>query len=107
MWIFFLATVNKCTITIMIIINIKNFLEIHFCGFQYTVSKITVKKKKLYCTLMHYKARKVFLDLFSTNQGNSSETTFVVGATKWTSKFQSLAMIGWLNARNNMKVSII
>ena len=43
---------------------------------------------------MHYKARQVLLDLFSTNQGNSSEMTFVTGATKSTSKFENLAMIG-------------
>ena len=43
---------------------------------------------------MHYKARQVLRDLFSTSQGNSSETTFVIGATKLTSKFENLAMIG-------------
>ena len=42
---------------------------------------------------MHYKARQVLLDLFNTNQGNSSETIFVAGATQSTSKFESLAMI--------------
>ena len=52
---------------------------------------------------MHYKARQVLPNLFSTNQGNSSETTFVTGATKSTSKFENLAMIGWLNATNNLK----
>ena len=43
---------------------------------------------------MHYKAREVLLDLFSTNQGNSLETTFVAGATKSTLKFENLAIIG-------------
>ena len=42
---------------------------------------------------MHYKARQVLLDLFNTNQENSSETIFVTGATKSTSKFENLAMI--------------
>ena len=31
---------------------------------------------------MHCKARHVLHDLFSTNQGNGSEMTFVAGATK-------------------------
>ena len=31
---------------------------------------------------MHYKAKKVLRDIFSTNQENSSEMTFVTGATK-------------------------
>ena len=31
---------------------------------------------------MHCKARQVLRDLFSTNEGNRSEMTFVVGATK-------------------------
>ena len=31
---------------------------------------------------MHCKARQVLRDLFSTNQGNGSEMTFVAGATK-------------------------
>ena len=33
-------------------------------------------------TLMGCKARQVLRDLFSTNQGNGSEMTFVAGATK-------------------------
>ena len=33
-------------------------------------------------TLMDCKARQVLRDLFSTNQGNGSEMTFVAGATK-------------------------
>ena len=52
---------NKCTITmIIIIINVKNFLD----------------------ALMLYKARQVFCDLFSTNQENGLEMTFVTGVTK-------------------------
>ena len=31
---------------------------------------------------MHYKARQVFRDLFSTNLGNGSDMTSVTGATK-------------------------
>ena len=80
---FFLPTVNKCTIIMIIIIsNVKYFLERNiFAGFQYTVSKITLLKK-LYCTLMQYSARQVLRVLSSINQGNCSETTFVAGATK-------------------------
>ena len=37
---------------------------------------------------MHYEARHVLLDVFSTNQGNSFETTFVARATKSTSTFE-------------------
>ena len=37
-------------------------------------------------TLMHCEARYVLPGLFSTNQGNGSETTFVAGATKITLK---------------------
>ena len=70
MWIIFLATVNKCTITIMKIINVKSFLERHFCGISiYSFENNLTFIKKLYCTLMHYKARQVLRDLFSTNQG--------------------------------------
>ena len=32
-------------------------------------------------TLMHCKARQVLRNLFSTNQGNGSDMTFVAGAT--------------------------
>ena len=56
---------------------------------------------------MHYKPRQVLRDLFRTNQVNSSETTFVTGATKSTSKFENLAIIGLLNARSNLKALII
>ena len=56
---------------------------------------------------MHYKARQVLDDLCSTNQRNSSEMTFVTGATKSNSKFEDLAMIEWLNARNSLKASIM
>ena len=53
-------------------------------------------------TLMDCKARQVLRDLFSTNQGNGSEMTFVAGATK-----VNLAMIGCHDAGNNLKTSII
>ena len=56
---------------------------------------------------MHYKARQVLHDLLSTNQRNSSETTFVTGATKSTSKFENLDMVGRLNVRNYLEASII
>ena len=39
--------------------------------------------KKLYCIQkLRCTARQVLRDLFSTNQGNGSEMTFGVGATK-------------------------
>ena len=93
---------------IIIIINVKSFLERHFCGISiYGFENNLTFIKKMYCTLMHYKARQVLRDLCSTNQGNSLEATFVAGATKSTSKFENLAMIGWLNAGNNLKALII
>ena len=79
----------------MIINNVKSFLERHFCAISiYSFENNLTFIKKLYYTLMHYKARHVLCDLFSTNQENSSETTFVAGASKSTSKFESVAMIG-------------
>ena len=33
-------------------------------------------------TLMQWKSRQVFRDLFRNNQGNGSDMTFVAGATK-------------------------
>ena len=58
----FLSTVNKYTIIMMIIIiiNVKTFLERYFCG-------ISINS---------------FRDLFSTKRGNGSGTTFVAGDTK-------------------------
>ena len=54
--------------------------------FKLTVfeNKLTfVKKSVLHITtLVHCKARQVFHDLFSANQGNGSDMTFVAGATK-------------------------
>ena len=42
-----------------------------------------MKKAVLHATTqMHCKAGQVLRDLFSTNQGNGSEMTFVAGATK-------------------------
>ena len=42
-----------------------------------------MKKALLHTTTpMHCKARQVLRDLFSINQGNGSEMTFVAGATK-------------------------
>ena len=62
-----------------------------FSGFQLTLfkNKCSFMKKKsvLYTTtLMHCKARQFLRDLFSTNQGNGSETKFVAAATKINSK---------------------
>ena len=60
---FFLSTV---TMIVIIIINVKNILrDFH---------------KQFSTTLGHCKARHVLRDLFSTNQGNVSDTTFVAGA---------------------------
>ena len=57
-----------------------------FVGFQLTVFKNKCTFMKRTCsaqtTLMHCKARQVFHNLFSTNQGNSSDMTFMAGATK-------------------------
>ena len=93
---------------IIIINNVKGLLERHFCGISInSFEKNLTFIKKLYCTLMHYKPRQVLRDLFRTNQVNSSETTFVTGATKSTSKFENLAIIGLLNARSNLKALII
>ena len=79
---------------IIIISNVESFLERRFCGISiYSFENNLTFIKKLYCTLMHYKARQVLLDLFNTNQENSSETIFVTRATKSTSKFENLAMI--------------
>ena len=78
---------------IIIIINVKSFLERHFSGISiYSFENNVTFIKKMYCTLMHYKARQVLRNLFSTNQRNSLETTFVAGATKSISKFENLAM---------------
>ena len=79
---------------IIIINNVKGLLERHFCGISiYSFENNLTFIKKLYCTLMHYKARQVLLDLFNTNQGNSPERIFVAGATQSTSKLESLAKI--------------
>ena len=71
----------------IIIINVKSFLEGHFfAGFQLTVfeNKRTFMRKAVLrtTTLMHCKDRQVLCNLFSANQGNGSEITFVAGATK-------------------------
>ena len=99
----FLSTVNEGTITIMliIIINVKKFPgNTFFVGFQLQFSKTNVllRKKPVVhtTTLMHCKARQVFYELFSTNQGNGLDMTFVARATK-------------INFKNleNLKASII
>ena len=79
---------------IIIIINVKSFLERHFRGISiYSFeNKLTfIKKDVVHSDAL--KARQVLRDLFSTNQGNSLETTFVAGATKSTLKFENLAII--------------
>ena len=55
-----------------------------------------MKKAVLHtATPMHCKARHVLRDLFSINQGNSSEMTFVVEATKVNLKNFKTSL--WLN----------
>ena len=79
----FSSTVNKYTktiITIMIImiINVKIFCKDIFAG-----SYFCEKRGLLFTTTLTYsKARKVLCDLFSTNQENDSEITFLAVATK-------------------------
>ena len=79
-----LLIVNKCTI--IIIITSKVSWKDISAGFPETVfeNKIPlIKKTVLYTTtLMHCKARQVLRVLFSTNQGNGSDMTFVAAATK-------------------------
>ena len=78
---------------IIIIINVKSFLENFFCrisinSFRKLKNSFHFNENKavLYtATLMHCKARHVLRDLFSTNQRNGSEITFVDGDTKSTS----------------------
>ena len=69
----FLSTVNKCTIAIMtIIINVKGFLERHFCSISmnnfWKWIYLCDKKAVLHATtLMHCDARQVLRNIFSTN----------------------------------------
>ena len=70
----------------IIIINVKSFLKRYFRGdFNKQLLKINLllRKKSVLrtATPMHCRARQVF-DLFSINQGNGSEMTFAVEATK-------------------------
>ena len=74
-----------------------------FVGFQQQFSKVNIllwKKAVLHTTtLTHWH---ILGDLSGTNQGNSLEMTFVAGATKI-----NIAMLGWFDAGNNLKLSII
>ena len=59
-------------------------------------------------TPMHCKARQVLLDLCSTNQGNGSEKNICGRSlSNKSQKLENLAIIGWFNAGNNLKPSII
>ena len=62
-----------------------------FAGFQYTVfqNKLSFMKKAVLhiITLIQYKTRHVLRDLFSTNQGNGSEMTFVARFAKFNVKY--------------------
>ena len=89
-----MPTVSKCTKTIMIIIiiNGKSFLERYFWRISIYIfeNNLSFIKKEVVLhivTLTHCKDRQVLHDLFSTNQGNGSETTFVAGATKINLKY--------------------
>ena len=84
----FLSTVNKCiiTITIIIIINVKSFLERHFYKILINSLRKWINFNENSCTaythsdaLQRY-AR--FTRSMYTNQENGSEMTFVSGATK-------------------------
>ena len=70
----------------MIILITKVCWKDIFMGFHLTVvenKRTFMKKSVLHTTsLMHCKARQVLRDLFSTDQGNGSDMTFVAGATK-------------------------
>ena len=77
----FLPTSNKCKIAIIILlmIKIKSFLKKSFMGFQLTCFRKQTYFSHLHTTtLMHYKARQVSRDLFSSNHGNDSDMTFVL-----------------------------
>ena len=70
----------------IIVINVRSFLKRHFRGEfnkQFLKINLLLRKKAVLhtATPMHCKARQVF-DPFSINQGNGSEMTFVVEATK-------------------------
>ena len=63
---------------IIMIINVKMFCKDIFAG-----SYFCEKMGLLFTTTLTYsKARKDLCDLFSTNQENDSEITFLAGATK-------------------------
>ena len=71
----------------VIIINVKSLRKRHFLGdFSKQCLKINLllrKKSVTHTTTpMNCKARHVLLDLFSINQGNGSEMTFVAVTTK-------------------------
>ena len=81
---FSLLAVSKCTI--MIIIMSKFPGKTLLLDFNCQLSKINVllwTKAVLHTTsTTHCKARQVLRNLFSTEQGNSSDMTFGAGATK-------------------------
>ena len=59
-------------------------------------------------TPMHCKARHVLVDLCSTNQGNGSEKNICGRSlSNKSQKLENLGTIGWSNAGNNLKASII
>ena len=68
-------------------INLKIFQSIEF------------KNKR---TCMHCKAKQVLRNLVSTNQENGSCVQELLKSTS----LENLAIIGWLDAGNNMKVSL-
>ena len=73
------------TIMIIIIINVKCFLERHLQDFNKVLENklILIKKAVLHTTtLMCCNTRQVLRNLFSANQGNGSKMKFMATATK-------------------------
>ena len=80
MWKLFLSRVNKCTVTIIIIIiYVKNFLNYLCRDFNKHFAKINLLLwKKLYTiSLMHCKARPILGDLLRTNHKEMSQKWYV------------------------------
>ena len=105
MWNLFISTVNKCTITIMIIImiDVKSFLERHFNG----ISKINLLLwKKLYCIQplsCAAKLDKYYGIYLVLTKGISQKWHLWQDLLKSSSK----VWIEWLDAGNNLKASFI
>ena len=72
---------NKCARTIMLIINVKRFLERHFCVISINSASMNVllckKPVPHTTTLMKYKIAQVLHDLFNTKQRSGLEMVFM------------------------------